>query len=63
MLHRQREDVGEGFDVIHIIITHYIYQVKWGHCPVPRELPEAVAPILIDRLETKVGQQVGQQVH
>jgi len=54
MLQRQREDVGVGFDVVHIIITHYSYQIRWGHCPAPRELPEAVTPILIDRLRTKV---------
>jgi len=25
MLHRQREDVGVGFDVIYIVVTHYRY--------------------------------------
>jgi hypothetical protein len=24
---RQRKDVGEGFDVVHIVVTHYGYQV------------------------------------
>jgi hypothetical protein len=25
MLHRQREDVGVGFDVVYIVVTHYRY--------------------------------------
>ena len=36
MLHRQREDVGVGFNVVHIVVTHYRYSkvgAGWGSNP------------------------------